>query len=96
MQKKEQKKMLARVSEMLELPGDVLGGIPRLLLTGNRRMHIEGHRGVLEYDHSVITINGGAIILHLRGRGLEIVSMSAEELLITGHIEKVEFEQFSG
>jgi len=96
MQKKDNKKMLARVAEMFELPGEALAGIPKLSMTGNRQIHVEGHGGVLEYDNSTIAINGGTIIIHIHGRGLEIVSMSAEELLIAGHIEKVEFEQLSG
>jgi len=96
MQKKNHKKMLERVSEAFELPGEAIAGIPKLSLTGNRRMHIEGHNGVLHYDNAVIAINGGAMILHVYGSALEIISMSAEELLIAGQIERVEFEQFSG
>ncbi|MCL2408970.1 MAG: YabP/YqfC family sporulation protein [Oscillospiraceae bacterium] len=96
MQKKNHKKMLERVSEAFELPGEVLAGIPKFSLTGNRRMHIEGHRGVLGYDDAVITINCGAVVLRVYGRRLEIISMNAEELLIAGYIEKLEFERFSG
>jgi sporulation protein YqfC len=96
MRKKDNKKILERVSEAFELPGGALAGTPKLSLTGNRRVHVEGHRGVLQYDNNVIAINGGAMILHVYGRELEIISMSAEELLIAGEMEKIEFEQFSG
>jgi sporulation protein YqfC len=86
--------MLQRMSEVFDLPGEVLEGIPKLSLTGNRRLHIEGHKGMLEYDSSIIAINGGETILRVYGHNLEILSMNAEELLIAGNIVKVEFEQF--
>lgn len=85
--------MLERVSDAFEIPGGALAGMPRFELTGNRRLHIEGHRGVLEYDSGMIAVNGGPLLIRIFGDRLEIVSMSAEELLIAGNIEKFEFER---
>jgi sporulation protein YqfC len=77
---------------MFELPGEVLAGLPKFSMTGNRHLHIEGHKGVLEYSGALIGINGGAALIKIYGAQLEIVSMNAEELLITGDIHKFEFE----
>jgi len=92
---KNRKRMLERVSEALEIPGEALTDMPRIALTGNRRLHIEGHKGVLQYDISVIAVNGGAMIFKIYGESLEIASMNAEELLITGNISKFEFEDMT-
>ena len=93
MREKERKGALERVSEVFDIPGGALSGLPKLEFTGNRRLHIEGHKGVLEYDSGMIAVNAGPLRLRISGGGLEIVSMSAEELLIAGNIEKFEFER---
>ena len=93
---KNRRKGLERMSEMLEIPGQVIAGMPKLAMSGNRHLHIESHNGVLEYDRDLIMINGGAMILKIHGAELEITSMNADELLITGNISKFEFEPLRG
>lgn len=78
--------------DAFDLPGEVLANMPKLTITGNRRIHIECHKGILEYDQNTIIVNGGAVLLKLRGDDLEICSMSSEELLIKGIIVGIDFE----
>ena len=89
---KSKKSIIARAVNAFDLPGEVLTGMPKLTVTGNRRLHIECHKGIIEYNDSLIAVNGGAVLVKIRGEGLEIVSMSAEEILIRGFIVSVEFE----
>ena len=93
MRNKNQNGIIQRAVEAFDLPGEALTDMPKLSLTGNRRLHIEGHKGIQAYDSSMIAINGGAILLQVYGDSLEISSMSAEELLITGNISKFEFDR---
>ncbi len=86
------KSILDRAVDIFDLPGEVLAGMPKLTVTGNRRLHIECHKGILEYDGSLITVNGGAVIIKIRGEGLDIISMSADEVLIRGYFSGVDFE----
>ena len=86
------KRILDRAVDLFDLPGEVLAGMPKLTVTGNRRLHIECHKGILEYDGSLITVNGGAVIVKIRGEGLDIISMSADEVLIRGVFTGVDFE----
>jgi sporulation protein YqfC len=86
------KSLLDRAVDTFDLPGEVLAGMPKLTVTGNRRLHIECHKGILEYDGSVISVNGGAVIVKIRGEGLDIISMSAEEILVRGFIVAIDFE----
>ena len=92
MEKKNRRSVIERAAEMFELPGEALAGMPKLEMTGNRRLHIEGHKGVLEYSSVLIAVNGGAALMKICGAQLEIVSMNAEELLITGDIRRLEFD----
>jgi sporulation protein YqfC len=86
------KSLIDRAVDTFDLPGEVLAGMPKLTVTGNRRIHIECHRGIVEYDGGMIAINGGAVLVVIRGEALEIVSMSAEEILIKGLVVSIEFE----
>lgn len=86
--------LIDRAIDAFDLPGEVLAGLPKLTVTGNRRIHIECHRGIVEYDGGVIAVNGGAVLVVIRGEALEIISMSAEEILIKGDIVTIDFESF--
>ncbi|MDR0838124.1 MAG: YabP/YqfC family sporulation protein [Oscillospiraceae bacterium] len=81
----------ARFAERFDIPDDAFSGVSRLTLTGERRLHIERHRGILEYGRELISVNCGKKILSVYGAKLDLVSMSAEELLITGEIQRIEF-----
>jgi len=78
--------LLERTAEVFDLPGDVVAGLPRVEITGNRELRMENHRGILAYGSQEIHISGGKLILKVRGEGLELKSMNAGELLIGGTI----------
>lgn len=86
------KSLLDRAVDVFDLPGEVLAGMPKLTVTGNKRLHIESHNGILEYDGNLIAINGGTVIVKIRGDCLEICSMSSDEILIKGFIFGIDFE----
>lgn len=78
--------LLEKAAELFDLPGDVVAGMPKITVTGCRRVHIENHKGILEYGDTEICINGGKVIIRIRGDGLELRSMNADEMLITGFV----------
>ena len=82
--------LLERTAEALDLPGDVLAGLPHIELTGNRELRMENHKGILAYGGEEIRISGGKLEITVRGRGLELRAMNAGQLLITGTIQGVE------
>ena len=82
--------LLERTAEALDLPGDVLAGLPHIELTGNRELRMENHKGILAYGGEEIRISGGKLESTVRGRGLELRAMNAGQLFITGTIQGVE------
>lgn len=84
--------VLERAVEAFDLPGEVLSGLPKLTVTGNRRLHVECHRGLLEYDPSLIIINGGSVLVTVRGSNMDISAMNAEEILISGFIDNIDMQ----
>lgn len=82
---------LEKTSAMLDLPGDVMAGLPRIELLGDRELRMEYHKGILAYGTQEIHISGGKLVVRVRGDGLELRSMNPTQLLITGQILSVDF-----
>ncbi|MPM29618.1 hypothetical protein SDC9_76158 [bioreactor metagenome] len=82
--------VLEKTSEILDLPGDVVAGLPRMELVGDRELRMENHKGILSYGEDEIHVSGGKLVVRIKGEGLELRSMNALELLITGHITSLE------
>lgn len=92
MERKERREsFLEKASAALDLPADVVAGVPRMELLGDREFRMEFHRGILAYGRSEIHISGGKLIVRVKGEGLELRSMDPTQLLITGTITGVEF-----
>ena len=91
MEKKQKKDgLLVKTAELFDLPGDVVAGLPRVELTGNRELRMENHKGILAYGGEEIHISGGRMVVKVRGTDLELKSMNANELLIGGIISGVD------
>ena len=84
--------ILEKAADLFDLPGEVMAGMLKITVTGGRRAHIENHKGILEYGDEEICVNGGKLILKIRGSDLELRSMNAEEMLVTGFLTGVDFE----
>ncbi len=83
--------LLARTAQMFDVPGEAVG-LPRVEITGRRELRMENHKGILAYGTEEIMISGGRLVVRVRGDGLELGAMNADELLITGTILSVELE----
>ena len=83
--------ILEKTSAALDLPADVVAGVPRMELLGDREFRMEFHRGILAYGTEEIHISGGKLIVRVKGKQLELRSMNPTQLLITGTITGVEF-----
>ena len=84
--------LLEKTAQALDLPGDVVAGLPRLELTGSRELRMENHRGILAYGNEEIHISGGKLVVKVRGAGLELKAMNASQLFITGEIAGIDLE----
>ena len=83
--------VLTHVAELFDLPADVIAGLPHLEIIGGRQLFLEQHKGLLAYSDTAIDINTGTLVVRVRGTGLQLRAMTAEELRVGGTIEAVEF-----
>ena len=82
--------LLERTASFFDLPADVVAGVPRLELVGDREVRIENHKGILSYDTREVDVSGGAFVIKVSGEGLELRAMTGLEVLITGRISAIE------
>lgn len=82
--------LLERTAQALDLPVDVLAGLPRVELVGDREVRMENHRGILAYGEQEIHVSGGSFVIKVQGEGLKLRAMTGLELLITGHISAIQ------
>lgn len=78
-----------KAAQALDLPPDV-AGLPRIELLGDKELRVEYHKGILAYGTEEIHISGGRLAIRVLGSGLELRSMNAAQLLITGHVRAIE------
>lgn len=84
------KKQLVRA---LELPAEVVLGQPLLTMTGREELFVENYKGLLEYTTESLRLHTGAGCLHIKGRGLALVSVHADAVLIRGRILSITFAE---
>ena len=51
---------------------------------------MDRHRGVLAYSTEEADVNGGGVVVRIRGEGLQLLVMTEQELRLTGKIAGIE------
>lgn len=77
-------------------PREVTSNVPRITLTGHERLHIEQHRGLIDYSPENIVLRTACGLMRVAGAGMGFSLYTAGEALITGRIDSVAFQQKEG
>lgn len=88
---KSTEKIKRTVTGMLELPKEIVLNQPLISLVGNDELHLENYKGVIEYTEEKIRLNTSTGILKIEGRKLLLKQITAENVTITGIIDKLEY-----
>ena len=86
------RKKARRIEEILEIPVELSTNTPKITITGFERMLIENYRGILEYQDYFVRVNTYIGILNINGFDLKLEEMTSDDLLVTGKIDSVDFE----
>ena len=73
-----------------DLPADAAAGLPRITLTGTKRVTVENHRGLLGWSDTRAEISGGRVRVCITGVDLYLRVMKKDAVVITGEIYSVE------
>ena len=83
------KRIMSVVSNKLELPMDILAGVPRIEIVGPGEVSIEPHKGLIEYSTYKITVSSAIGNIEVAGRGLLLKLMNSQRLEVVGEISSV-------
>lgn len=80
-----------RLADFLEVPQDIVLDLPRITLVGSQQLVLENHRGIIEYSPTRVRLALAQGELAVTGADLALVSLSEEEVIVTGNIRAIEF-----
>ena len=83
-------KWMQILTEGMDLPDELLPGMPVVEISGECRVLIEQHSGMTEYSRERICARVSFGIVCICGSGLELTHMSREKLIISGRIDAVQ------
>lgn len=89
--KKKSTDKASRVADALDLPLDVLCDLPKIEITGQKKISIENPRGILDYNENCVKINTTSGIVKIDGDELFLESITDEGVMINGTIIRIEF-----
>ncbi|WP_408954866.1 sporulation protein YqfC [Natroniella sp. ANB-PHB2] len=81
-----------KITEIFNLPQDVILNLPKLVLIGNLELLIENHRGIIYYGPEMIKIRIYHGLLLVEGKELVIEELQKDDLIINGEINELSFE----
>lgn len=82
-----------RLERLLEIPKEVSSTDPKITIMGFNEILIENYKGILEYQEFYIRISTHIGIININGFNLGLNEMSSEDIMITGKIESLDFEE---
>ena len=82
------KQRIYREAEELGLPTEVAGA-SLMELTGDRQLLLHGKKSIRSYSDTQIVVELGECAAEVSGRGLRIVMMTGQELLLRGTIDGI-------
>lgn len=80
-----------KLTQLLDVPPEVLSDAPRTTLFGNQEIKVENFGGLLEYTSQTIRLGTKCGILVINGIDLEAKKMTAEYIIIKGRVIQIGF-----
>ena len=77
--------------ESLKLPRDSVLGDSIITVTGNKDILIENYKGILQYSDELILLQGKNCKIELKGKRLNIVYYTNEDMKLSGMIASICF-----
>lgn len=80
-----------KINDTLDIPQCAIPGTAQIEMAGNREVIVDGCRGILQYEDSVIRISTGRLVIRFTGTDLVIRTIEQNQIQICGTILSVDF-----
>lgn len=87
---------LHRIAQMIDVPAEVLISVPRVEVVGHLQFRVENHHGLEAYESDRIVVRTPDGRLTVTGRQLVIGWIDRNEMLVTGQVYNLAFQEGSG
>ena len=78
-------------SDWLDIPQDVSANLPRVLMIGPYRVHVENHQGVASFSEGELQLKTEGGRLSVTGKKLTIHAIYPDEVWVEGEISEEKF-----
>ena len=90
--KKNKDRSASVIDTILDVPKEIVTGLPKITILGFNEILIENYKGILVYEEFYIRVNTYIGIVNINGLNFNIKQMTEDDLLITGQIDSIDLE----
>lgn len=80
------------IVEKFDLPSEIILDIPKVIVTGDREITIENHKGIVTFDKEVIKVNSRIGIVKIEGINFEVLYIGGSTIVISGKFKSIVYE----
>lgn len=80
------------IADKLDLPRDIILNMPKILVTGDKEIVIENHKGIVLFEKERIKINSGVGLISICGEDFEVLFMGGSTITIGGKFKSIIYE----
>ena len=77
------------IAGKLDIPKDIMMGLPKITITGNEEITIENHKGIILFERNLIKINTKIKVIDIQGEDFEILYIGDSTITISGKFKSV-------
>lgn len=96
MQRKRVNDIKATISEMFDLPKDIVLDLPKIIMVGGNQILVENHKGIIEYTPDRIRINSSIGVIRVLGANMMLKNIGQDDIMVTGTIKAIELLSLQG
>ena len=85
------KRKLAAISGVMEIPKEVITGLPKISVVGNCELYLENHSGIIQYTCERIRLRTKTGELTICGKCLTLTGLTRDTLTINGEIKSITY-----
>ena len=78
--------------DKFDLPAEIVMDIPKIIITGNKEITIENHKGISNFEKNLIKVNSKVGNINIEGSDFEILYIGGSTISITGKFKTIIYE----
>ena len=78
--------------DKFDLPAEIVMDIPKIIITGNKEIIIENHKGISNFEKNLIKVNSKVGNINIEGSDFEILYIGGSTISITGKFKTIIYE----